>query len=474
MNREKLRQFEAIFYPRSIAVVGASSNGMKDGTIFLTNLLNGGFRGRLYPVNAGESEVLGIRSYPKVSAIPDSVDYVLVSVPARFVPGVLDDCSVAGVKAVHVFAAGFSEAGTEEGRWLEEEIAEKARQGKFRIIGPNCVGVYNPSINLIPWFLTGKTGSVALIAQSGGVAARATAGAQSRGVGFSKVVSYGNGCDLDSSDYLEYFAADLDTKIIGMYIEGVRDGHRLFDLLHQVGKNKPVVIWKGGKTRAGAEVTASHTGALAASDLTWQALSKQAGIIKVDNLEELADTLLSFDFLGEFRGHRAGIICGLSRGGGGDSVAATDACVSLGLEVPSFSTETREKLSTILPWAGTIFRNALDVSMIGNAEVFENTLAAIAADPRIDIIIILERLHELLSRMPREQVQAITHASIKLKEKQPKPVVVVSPPGSPTTAEQWEIEQALAAARIPVYPTMERAAEAITNVSQYFDLHRSR
>ena len=204
MGRDIVSEFEPIFHPRSVAVVGAS-NKMKDGTTFFTNLLNSGFEGNLYPVNAGEDdEILGIKSYPKVSAIPHIVDYVLVSVPARLVPEVLDDCAAGKAKAVHVFTAGFSEAGTEEGRRLEEEIAEKAHQGGFRIIGPNCVGVYNPSINLVPWFLTGKTGSVALIAQSGGVAARATAGAQARGVGFSKVVSYGNGCNLDSPEYLEY------------------------------------------------------------------------------------------------------------------------------------------------------------------------------------------------------------------------------------------------------------------------------
>jgi acyl-CoA synthetase (NDP forming) len=441
---------------------------MKDGTSFFASLLNSGFEGKVYPVNAGESEILGVRSYPKVSAIPDPVDYVIVSVPARFILEVLDDCAAKGVEAVQIFTAGFREAGTDEGRWLEEEVVKRARRGNFRLIGPNCIGIYNPSINLDSWRITGKAGSVALISQSGGFAYRVTHAAMSRGVGFSKVVSYGNGSDLDSTDFLEYFWADPDTRIIGIYIEGVRDGRRLFELLQQVCRTKPVVIWKGGKTGAGAAVTASHTGSLAASETIWGALSKQAGIAKVDSLEALADALLAFYFLGEFRGCNAGILCGLSRGGGGDSVSATDTCASLGLEVPPFSAETRKKLAALLPWAGTILRNALDVGMLGSLEILEKTLAAIATDPCIDLIIIYERIYELLFMMPEELVQAINHAFVQLKERQPKPVVVISSPGLPTTAEQWEVEKRLAAARIPVYPNVERAARAIAMVSQYF------
>jgi len=473
LNQRKFRDLEAIFHPRSIAVVGASNN-VKDGTIFLTNLLNGNFGGKLYPVNTGENEILGLKSYPNVSAIPDSVDYVIVAVPARSVPDVLDDCAAAGVKAVQVYTAGFRESGTDEGYRLEEEIAEKARKGVFRIIGPNCTGIYNPSINLVPWWLTAKNGAVSLISQSGGVGYRVTDTVQSRGVGISKAVSFGNGCDLDSTDYLEYFAADPDTEIIGIYIEGVRDGRRLFKLLSQIGRVKPVVMWKGGKTKAGAEVTASHTGALAASGHNWEALSRQTAIVKVDSIDELADTLIAYEFLRDFYGSNAGIVCGLSRGGGGDSVSATDDCASQGLEVPSFSAKTREKLSAILPWAGTILRNALDVSMLGGVEVLEKALAVIADDPCVDLIIIYERINELLSAMPEDMVQGITRASIELKEKQPKPVVIVSPPGLSITPEQLKLEQKLAAARIPVYPSMRRAARAISNVSQYYCLHRSR
>jgi acyl-CoA synthetase (NDP forming) len=469
LNQKKFRQFEAIFHPKSVAVVGASSNRMKDGAIFFQNLLNAGFKGKVYPVNSAESEILGLKSYPKVSAIPGPVDYVLVAVPARLVLEVIEDCVAKGVKAVQIYTAGFREAGTQQGRWLEEEIVKRAQEGGFRLIGPNCLGLYNPSINLNLWGLPpAEAGSVAIISQSGGVAGRATLAASARGVQFSKVVSYGNGADLDSTDFLEYFAADPDTRIIGIYIEGVRDGQRLFQLLQQTGKTKPVVVWKGGKTEAGAEVAMAHTGSLAASNHVWEALSRQAGMTKVDNQDDLVGTLLAFYYLGEFRGRSAGILCGLTRGGGGESVSATDTCSSLGLTVPPFSPQTRRKLAAILPWPGTILRNALDVSIWKEAETVRRALDAIAADPGIDLIIICERIHMLLDRMPKEAVQAINQVFIQLRKQQPKPVVVISPPGFPTTSEQWQIEQELAAARIPVYSSLEEAAKAIARVSQYF------
>ncbi len=468
MNREKFLQFEAIFYPKSIAVIGASSNRMKHGGRFFGNLLDAGFEGNLYPVNTGESEILGIKSYPTVSAIPGPVDYVFVSVPAHVILEVIEDCAAKGVKVVQVFTAGFKESGTAEGRSLEEEIVKRARESNIRIIGPNCVGIYNSAIKLDFWGITHRVGPVAVISQSGGVLTRVTDMVLNRGGGFSKIVSYGNGCDLDSTDFLEYFWADPDTRIIAMYIEGVKDGRRLFELLRQVCKTKPVIICKGGKTEAGANVTASHTGSLATSEVVWEALSEQTGIVTVDNVEELADTLLAFDLLWRFKGRRIGIVCGLTFGGGGESVSATDTFSSLGLEVSPISPETRRKLATILPWPGTILRNPLDIGTLGSADIMESSLTTIAADPGIDLITIFEQTHRLLDMLPKEPVQAINHVFIQLKERQPKPMVVVSTSGFPTTMEHWEIEQGLAAAQIPVYPTMERAAKAIAKVSQYF------
>jgi len=470
LNQEKFRQLEAIFHPKSVAVVGASSDRTKQGTIFFQALLKAGFKGKVYPVNASGSEISGVKSYPKVTSIPHPIDYVIISVPARSILKVLEDCAAKGVKAVQIFTAGFRETDTPEGRWLEGEMIKRARRGNFRIIGPNCVGLYNPVINLNSWGLpSAEAGPVAILSQSGGIAAAATRAALARGVRFSKVVSYGNGADLDSTDFLEYFAADPSTKIIGIYIEGVEDGRMLFQLLRQVCKTKPVVMWKGGRTKAGTEVTMAHTGSLAASYPVWTTLSKQLGMAQVENQEDLVDTLLAFGCLGQFRGHNVGIICGLAAAGGGESVSATDICSSLGLEVTPFSPKTRSLLKSILPPAGTILRNPLDIGWLGgNFGPLERALTAVAADPNIDLIIIHHPIQRVVTLMSREWAQAMTDVFIRLSKQQPKPVVVISAPGFPTTSEQWHIEQELAAAHIPVYSRLEEAAKAIAKVSQYF------
>ncbi|MFC1923995.1 acetate--CoA ligase family protein [Chloroflexota bacterium] len=468
MNEEKFLQLEAIFHPESVAVVGASSDRIKHGGRFFGVLLDSGYEGNIYPVNNTESEVMGEKSYPTVSAIPGPVDYVFAAVPANVILEVIDDCAAKGVKAVHIFTAGFKEAGTRDGRWLEEEIVKKARDANVRIIGPNCIGIYNPSIKLNFWGITHKVGPIAMISQSGGVVTLVTDMVMNRGGGFSKIVSYGNGCDLDSTDFVEYFGADPDTSIIAIYIEGMRNGRRLFELLRQVCMTKPVIICKGGKTEAGAEVIASHTGSLATSEIIWEALSKQTGIVMVDNLEELADTILAFDLLWGFKGRRIGIVCGLTFGGGGEGVSVTDAFSGVGLEVPPFSPETRGKLAAFLPWPGTILRNPLDIGTLGSADIMESSLTTIAADPGVDLIIIFEQSQKMLYMLPEESVQAINRVSIQSKERLPKPIVVVSTPGFPTTKVHWDREQELAAARIPVYPSVQRAARAVARVSQYF------
>lgn len=472
MNQEKFREFDAMFYPHSVAVVGVSGGGTNPGAIFFRWLLDSSFEGEVYPVNPTASEIFGVRCYPRVSAIPGPVDYVIVSVPASSILESLEDCAAKGVKTVQVFTAGFREAGIAEGYRLEEEMVKMARRGGFRLIGPNCLGIYNPAINFCSWgnIPPVKSGPVAIIAQSGGVAFRTTNAGLAQGIRFSKVVSYGNGCDLDSTDFLEYFAADPDTKIIGLYIEGVRDGRRLLELLRQVGKTKPVLIWKGGRTEAGAEVTASHTGSLATSYSVWSALSKQVGGVQVENQNELVDTLLGFHCLGDFKGRSIGFVTGFSDGGGGDSVSATDIFSSLGFEAPPFSAATRSYLQNNLPSAGTILRNPMDAGLYADRSgVLDKLLTTLAGDPGVDLIIIQEYLHELLGERPRELIQAMNDIFIQLKKKQPKPVVVISAPGFPTTPEHWEIEQRLVAAQIPVYPNLERAAKAIANVSQCFN-----
>ncbi len=473
MNQEKLQEFEPIFYPESIAVVGASKDEWKFGTRYLRALTTSGFEGPLYPVNPGGGEILGLKAYPNLTSIPGPVDYVIISIPAQYIPDLLDDCTRKGVRVVQMFTAGFSETGEEEGRRLEEEIVKKAQEGGFRIIGPNCIGVYTPAHHMPygPMEFSGEAGSVAFISQSGGVAGNFIEEGIRRGIQFSKAVSFGNGCDLDSIDYLEYLAVDPETRIIGAYLEGARDGRRLFELVKEVSKKKPMIIWKGGRTSAGAQAAASHTGSLAGSEVIWKAALKQAGAIKVESHEELVDTILAFQQLSHFDGDRIAIIAGLYGAGGGASVASSDACLSEGLDVPPFTDETRARFKAILPAAGSIFRNPLDMGSVGGIlEILEKTIEIVLADPIIELVIIQVPVDFLAGFASAEIFQGTIDILVSFRKAQNKPIVLLSPPGS-AVAQRQEFERRLSDARIPTYPTFERAARAIVNLSWYCRFH---
>lgn len=472
MNREKLREFEPVFYPKSIAVVGASPNPLKFGNRYLEALINSGYKGKLYPVNPSGGEISGLKAYPTVRDIPDPVEYVIVSIPAQHVLDVLDDCAAKGVRVVQFFTAGFSETGEEEGYRLEREMVKKAKEGGFRIIGPNCIGVYSPAHQMPygPMPMLGEVGTVAFISQSGGHAGRIIEIGMRRGVHFSKVVSFGNGSDLDSVDYLEYLTVDPDTRIIGAYLEGMRQGQRFLQLAKGISKTKPMIIWKGGKTEAGAEAAASHTASLAISDSIWTAVLNQAGVVGVDSLEELADTLLTFQHFTPFLGENVAIIAGLAGGGGGESVSSTDACASVGLNVPAFTEETRSKLKAILPPAGCILRNPLDMGGVGGIlEILEKTMEIVVADPGIDLVIVNEHIDQLAMWVGEETLGAMNDIFIRFRGI--KPLVIVSPPGL-STAERTALERKLSDAQVTVYPSLDRVAKAIANMNWYCRFHR--
>jgi len=290
--------------------------------------LDFGYKGQLYPVNPQESEVQGMKTYASVKDIPGPVDFASVAVPAQAVPGVVRECLEKGVKGVQVLSAGFREVG-EEGAKLEKELAEIAARG-IRIVGPNCFGVYSPDggITILPGAnLPKESGSVGFISQSGGYAIRVPRRAEGCGIKYSKVVSYGNACDINECDLIEYFYQDPQTEIITGYIEGVKDGPRLFRLLQEVCRKKPVILWKGGLTKGGARAVQSHTASLGGEEQVWDAVFRQTGAIRVTGLEELLDTTLAFLHLKPQAGRR---VCPIG-GGGGIGVAATDSCERMGL-----------------------------------------------------------------------------------------------------------------------------------------------
>ena len=474
MNMGKLQEFEPIFNPISIAIVGASAK-TKAGNMFLKALLDFGFKGKIYPVNPDEDYILGLKAYPNLVSIPEPVDYVIVSIPKHLVLDSMDDCAAKGVKVAHIFAAGFAETGKEEDRQLEMEVARKASEGGFRVIGPNCMGVYN-AVNHGGAYGIGEValreaGSVAFVSQSGGHAAALIDDMLNRGLGFTQVVSFGNGCDLNAADFLEYFAVDPKTKIIGTYLEGSNNCQHLLKVATEISKVKPLIVWKGGKTEAGAQAAASHTGSLAGTHAIWTAAVKQAGAIKVDNLEELVDTIVSLHHLPRFKGNRVAIIGGIHRGGGGFSVSATDACVSLGLNVPQLTEKTRSQLSTLTPPVGAILRNPIDIGTRGPEGRLTKIIELASSDPNIDLTIVeitflTSRQSPIKTRLTKAAID-LSNDLASIREKKKKPIVAIfSKHLDP--ADQAEMIRKYAAVKIPIYPTLERAAKAIANTSQYW------
>ncbi|HEY41183.1 MAG TPA: hypothetical protein G4O18_04915 [Dehalococcoidia bacterium] len=477
MSENKLDEFAPIFYPKTHAVIGASSNMRKFGGRVLQVSLTFGYNGQLYPVNPQESEIQGMKTYASVKDIPGPVDFASIAVPAEAVPGVVQECLEKGVKGVQVLSAGFREAG-EEGAKLEKELSEIAARG-IRIVGPNCFGVYSPDggITILPGAtLPKESGPVGFISQSGGYSIRVPRRSEGLGIKYSKVISYGNACDINECDLIEYFYQDPQTEIITGYIEGVKDGPRLFRLLQEVCRKKPVILWKGGLTKGGARAVQSHTASLGGEEQVWDAVFRQTGAIRVTGLEELLDTTLAFMHLKPQAGRR---VCPIG-GGGGIGVAAADSCERMGLSVPVFPVELQKKLESILPAAGASARNPVDVANPGPPpQMLRAVMETVAAEADIDIIIVDELGMTMVippgseSMRPPGMTREMVQVPVDVKNEFGKPVIVVLPVenvGTATLQEEGARRQVCdyyLENGIPVYLTLERAASALVNFTGY-------
>lgn len=380
-------ELHTMFFPKSLALVGASPNPQGwGGTSFLLRLRNIGFPGKIYPVNPKATEILGLKVYPNLLSIPEKVDLVMIAISAPGVPAVLEDCITAGIRNVHIFSSGFGETGEEEGRKLEEQIKEIIKRGNLRVVGPNCMGLYVPASKLAGWGVKpAGTGHLAFLSQSGGHGEILTAYAQSLGVYFSKIISFGNASGLQVGDFLEYLRQDPDTHIISIYLEGIKDGNRVTRLIKDINRTKPVIIWKAGLTESGSRAVVSHTGSLAGNDQIWDAFFKQTGAIRVNSLEEIIDVVLAFLYLKPPRGKRTLLLAG----GGGNSVAFADICGRQGLETPPLSEKTRIELNEFIRLAGNSTRNPLDVWMVQReAQLYRRVMEIALADPAVDLAIV--------------------------------------------------------------------------------------
>ena len=469
-----MQNLEYIFHPRSIAVVGASNNPLSIATrlFFLSSLKKMGFKGEIYPIHPKENEVAGLKVYPSVLDVPGPVDHVICAIKAHFTPKMMQDCAQKGVKTVHLFTSGFSETGEEKGICLEREIVDIAHKGGVRVIGPNCMGLYCPSSGLsFDSSFPKEAGSVAFLSQSGGNSIELVQLGKTRGVHFSKVISYGNACDLNEADFMEYLADDPETKVITCYIEGVKEGGHFIQALSKATKSKPVIVLKGGLTEAGTGAVASHTGALAGSVQTWNTLFQQLGVVQAYDLEEIIDLVLLFQSINPPRGRR-GAAVGV---GGGFSVLASDNCEREGLIVPSFPPQLRKELRTIVPEEldpGTSVGNPVDLSGSGwNTDIFSRALTTIANFEGIDFLLIFSAVAFGLYKGTNIMVEQQVNTLIEVKKDIDKPIIMVErSSGDPAVAPfVHDVEQKCLAARIPVYPSTIRAARATSKFIQYYE-----
>ncbi|MDH5623095.1 MAG: CoA-binding protein [Candidatus Bathyarchaeota archaeon] len=473
-------ELKPLFYPKSVAVIGASNNPAKWGFSIFNDLLIKGFKGDLYPVNKNEERISGITCYKSVKDVPRSVDLAVIAVPAQIVPTVMKECVEKGVKTAVIISAGFREAGG--GEKLEEEVLRIARQGGIRFVGPNCFGIINPFSNLsttglMSLYITPYVpkGSVAVITQSGNLGTFMLKLAFERGFGISKFVSSGNEADLHFEDYLEYMAEDPDTKIIVGYVEELREGRRFSEMAKEITEKKPIVILKAGRTKTGHKAAKAHTGALAGSDDAYGACFKQAGVIRVREIQDLFDVAVTLVSQPLPRGKRVGIVTG----GGGFGVVAADMCEELGLEIPQLTQGTLQKLNQRLPprWS-----HSNPVDMVGTMEYSYVCIGTLLKDENVDSVLaissvgspskifdqyppaIRNQLAEFAEMMVEwESTRGVTGLIERIR-KYKKPVILAAPP---TSREESEAIGEFEKNGIVVHPTPERAIRILAYVTKY-------
>lgn len=469
---------DVMTHPKSIAVIGATRTHSEGFPGMFACIANFGFEGELYPVNPRADEIMGRKAFPSLVAIGKPVDLVVISVPAPHVPAALKDCIASGSKNVHIFSSGFKETGEEEGIRLQNEIEAIAREGGLNIVGPNCMGLYIPKARLLTW-VNGpvQSGPVAFVSQSGGNAQDYTSyAAEKLGVYFSKVFSYGNALTLDSTDFLEYLEKDDETKIITMYLEGVKDGRRLLELVTRINKTKPVIIMKAGLTESGARAVASHTGSLAGGEKIWNAFFRQSGAVRVETLEEMAEVALAFERLGKTAGRGVAVM----GTGGGIGVAAADACTHEGLNLAPFDEGLMAKLREFIPPAGNMIRNPVDAHVILiEPPLLGKTLDLLSAQPFLNMFIISLHMDWLFARGQGQTTREIAAyiAGEARSHTQGKPLVVAWRQYSPSDSVRetlQTVKTVLREAGVPVYEGIPRAAKALGKLSNYYEYYRDR
>jgi acetyltransferase len=446
---------DKIFNPKSIAVVGGSDEEGTVGYALMKNLTELGFKGKVYPVNIHKTEILGLKAYKTVSELPETVDLAIIATPAKTVPDVLEQCGKAGIIGIIIISAGFKEVGA-EGKALEEELVRQKRKYNLRIVGPNCLGIIRPGINLNATFANKmpKAGNIAFISQSGALGTAILDWATHENIGFSNFVSVGSMIDVDFGDLIDYFGTDLKTRSILMYIEGITDARKFMSAARHFARTKPMIVVKAGKFRESAKAAASHTGSLTGDDMIYDAAFKRAGIVRV---EEIADLFNSAEVLGMQplpKGPNLAIITNA----GGPGVMATDALIARGGTLAKLSQKTMDTLNGILPhyWSRA---NPVDILGDADAERYKAVIEACFKDENVDGLLIIYTPQGVAE--PGKIAQNIVEIS---KAKAGRKTILSSFMGYEMTEEANRI---LTENSIPTYSTPEQAVATYMYMYQY-------
>lgn len=341
---DAIEYLDPIFRPRSLAVIGASTQVEKWGHRMVVRPLNTGYRGMIYPVNPNSREIAGIRSYPSISSLPAGIDLAVITLPAAMVPEALEECLRHGIRGAVVISAGFAEA-NQEGEKLQQELARLAKAAGVPLVGPNCMGLWSSLVNLnLAFEEAPNPGAIAFISQSGTLGNYLMLLAKGKGYGFNGFISSGNQALLEVSDYLEYFGRDEGTRAIILYIEGLQDARRFREIARKVVQKKPVLVYKAGRFAVGARAALSHTASLAGNDAVFEALCKQTGLIRCYDPLHTFDMAVALSSQPLPRGNRVAIISG----GGGYCVTMAEAAASYGLDVPQLDPADSEKIKKLL------------------------------------------------------------------------------------------------------------------------------
>ncbi|WP_020391520.1 acetate--CoA ligase family protein [Kribbella catacumbae] len=379
---EILTAMTRIMKPRAVAVIGASNEDGKIGNSVMKNLVNGGYKGDIYPINPKGGEVLGLKAFPSITDVPGDVDVAVFAVPAKFVGGALEQCGQKGVAGAILIPSGFAETGEQE---LQDEVVAIAKKHKVRILGPNIYGYYYLPENLCATFCTpyDVKGSVALSSQSGGIGMAILGFSRSSRMGVSAIVGVGNKADIDEDDLLTFFEQDDNTNLIAMHLEDLKDGRAFAETASRVSKKKPVVVLKAGRTAMGAKAASSHTGALAGNDKVYDDILRQSGVVRAPGLNEMLQYARGIPLLPTPKGENVVIITGA----GGSGVLLSDACVDNGLQLMTIPPDLDAAFKKFIPPFGAA-GNPVDITGGEPPSTYRNTVALGLSDDRIHALIL--------------------------------------------------------------------------------------